>query len=155
MNKFGTAQPYAATFVILLNDKSEILLVKRATTGWMDGYYGLPSGKVENGEGFLAAAIREAKEEVGIVIAKQDLEFKVAMWRHEDDDQDIEWVDMFFEATAWEQEPYNAEPEVHSEIAWFPLADLPSNTIPAVRQALEAFKQGESYFEKDDFRQPS
>jgi 8-oxo-dGTP diphosphatase len=48
---------------IVLNDKSEILLVKSPLRGWE-----MPGGQVEVGESIKAAAIRETKEESGIDI---------------------------------------------------------------------------------------
>ena len=62
-NLATTKRPFCAAFMLIAQD-GKYLFVKRKNTAWMDGYYGLPSGKVERGEGFLEAAVREAKEEV-------------------------------------------------------------------------------------------
>ena len=48
---------------IVLNEKSEILLIKGPRRGWE-----MPGGQVEEGESLKAAAIRETKEETGIDI---------------------------------------------------------------------------------------
>lgn len=56
---YATATPYIASFVIL-RKAGKIAFVLREHTKWMNGYYGLPSGKVEKNEAFSAAAIREA-----------------------------------------------------------------------------------------------
>ncbi|QQS18886.1 NUDIX domain-containing protein [Candidatus Saccharibacteria bacterium] len=75
--KIEAAQPYSAAFM-LIKRGDKYLFVRRAHTDWMNGYYGLPSGKVEPGEGFFAAAIREAKEEVGVTVLPKDTMFKLA-----------------------------------------------------------------------------
>ncbi|MBP9853071.1 MAG: 8-oxo-dGTP diphosphatase [Patescibacteria group bacterium] len=146
MTVYDTARPYAAAYVLLERD-GKVACVKRVNTGWMDGYYGLPSGKVEKGEGFLAAAVREVKEEVGVNVAPQDLEFVSAFWRCEADDSEMEWVDILFRANTWEGEPYNAEPHVHSEIAWLDLSNLPDTVIPSLKKMLESAQEHLGYGE--------
>src|SRR2546430_1308799 len=102
-NIFGTARPYAACYVILRRD-NKVAFVLRHNAGWMNGYYGLPAGKVEVAENFRAGAVREAKEEVGITIAPSSLTHALTVHRLGDDK--LEWVDVYFEVTEWEGEPY-------------------------------------------------
>ncbi|QQS18885.1 hypothetical protein IPL68_02385 [Candidatus Saccharibacteria bacterium] len=47
-----------------------------------------------------------------------------------------------------EGEPYNAEPHMHDEIAWFCMSELPDNVIPSVRDMLEAIEKGDMYGER-------
>ena len=146
MKKIEAAQPYAAAFM-LIKRGDQYLFVRRAHTSWMDGYYGLPSGKVEHGEGFFAAAIREAKEEVGVTVQPEYATFKLTYWLQNDEEPGIEWCNVVFFAEEWEGEPYNAEPHMHDEVAWFRMSELPHNVIPSVRSMLEAIERGESYGE--------
>lgn len=139
---FDTATPYIASYVIVRKN-NKIAFVLRSNTGWMNNHYGLPSGKVEKDESYSAAAIREAAEEIGIKIAPEDLRFVHVMHRREGHD----WVDVYFEADKWQGTPMNAEPHVHSELAWLDLGDLPENVIPSVRYALEQISQGNAYSE--------
>ena len=53
---------------ILLRKEGKILLIRRKGTGYRDGWYSMPSGHLEKGEAISAAAVREAREEVGIRI---------------------------------------------------------------------------------------
>lgn len=142
MNKFDTATPYVASYVIL-RKSGKVAFVLRANTGWMNGYYGLPSGKVEKGENFIDAAIREAREEVGIEVSRGGLKHLLTVHRSEGND----WVDVYFEAINWRGEPFNAEPEVHSELAWLDLDNLPKNIIPSVRHAMKEIRAGKYYSE--------
>lgn len=50
---------------VLKNEKGDILLVKRER-GNFPGFWALPGGKLENGEGVYEAAIREIYEETGL-----------------------------------------------------------------------------------------
>lgn len=142
----GTAQPYIATYAILKRD-NKILCVLRGKTGWMNDKYGLTSGKVEHNETFLQAALREAKEEAGVTIKESDLHHVLTMHRYEAGDDYPDWVDVFFEATSWEGEPYNAEPERHNKIEWLDPHNLPDNMIPAIRFAIEQIELGNNYCE--------
>ena len=58
--------------VVILNDKGEICLVSRKED---HEDFGLPGGKLEKGESFEEAAIREVKEETGLDIKNLELIF--------------------------------------------------------------------------------
>jgi mutator protein MutT len=62
----STDRPRAAT-VLIFNERKEVLAVSRKTD---PNDLGLPGGKVEPGESFEEAALREAWEEVGVKILK-------------------------------------------------------------------------------------
>ena len=132
-----------ATYVFLLKD-DEILLMRRYNTGYEDGKYCLPAGHVEEGETPLQGIIREAREEVGVTLQEEDLQFSVSMYRKGPNDTRIEF---FYLATQWEGEPINAEPNKCDEVTWFPLSDLPENTIEYIRAAIEAYRTGTIYLE--------
>ncbi|MET7333044.1 NUDIX domain-containing protein [Nonomuraea sp. NPDC005650] len=108
--------------VLLLRD-SEVLLGRRAGTGYGDGLWHLPSGHLEAGESATEAAVREAGEEVGVAIDPADLRFVHVMHRAP------ERVGLFFAADTWIGEPYNAEPHKCSEVAWWPLDGLPHDMV--------------------------
>ena len=54
-----------AVYLILRRD-DRVLFGLRRGTGYRDGEWGLPSGKLEAGERLLDAMVREAKEELGL-----------------------------------------------------------------------------------------
>lgn len=139
---FDTATPYVACFV-LLRRGNKAAFVLRQNTSYMSGYYGLPAGKVEVNESYTAGCVREGKEEAGVTIDPANLKHMITVHRH----GEIDWVDIYFEATSWEGEPYNAEPEVHAELTWFDLTKLPESVVPHQKTALEAFLAGNTYDE--------
>jgi len=142
----GTAQPYIASYVIFRKG-DKVAFVLRSGTNWMDGYYGLAAGKVEEDESFTQAAIREAKEEVGIQLKESSLKQVFTMHRR-DPESDIKfWVDVFFEVTEWEGELFNAEPHMHSEVAWLDTNNLPENIITSIRFVLSEIAKGHNYAE--------
>lgn len=60
----------SAGLVIIQNNK---ILLAHPTNSPTNGSYTFPKGKVEIGESILEAAIRETKEETGILINKKDI----------------------------------------------------------------------------------
>lgn len=128
---------------ILVRQNDQMLLIMREQTGFCDGYYALPSGKVDPGEGFIEAAQREAREEVGIDIAAEDLRFVHFSQRRSEQ----VWDDVYFVADKWQGTPRNCEPQKHSHVRWFPIDDLPGKLIPYIASVLEHIERGELYSE--------
>ena len=111
---------------------SQILLLRRFNTGFADGQYSVPAGHLDGGETVIAAAAREAMEEVGVRIEPQDIEFSGVMHRLDGEER----VDFFVRIRDWAGEPSNTEPEKCDDLRWVNVSDLPANTIPYIRQAL-------------------
>lgn len=148
MITYDTQQPYIACFIVL-RKADTIAMVHRQNTAWMNGHWGLPSGKVEVGESFSAGAVRELQEETGITVTQSDLQHLITMHRHSiaSNGEYMEWVDVYFSVDSWSGELVNAEPHMHSEVAWIDSKQLPENTIPSVRASLTAAARGERYVE--------
>ncbi len=122
------------------------MLLQRANTGYFDGFYSLPSGHVDGGEPATVTACREALEEVGVVIKPADLKLLHTMHRLAEEGNH-ERIDLFFEATSWQGELRNNEPEKCSELRWAKLHELPPDMVPVVRQALDNIQKSVSYSE--------
>lgn len=131
-----------AVFLLLIQD-NQVLLLRRANTGHMDGQYGLPSGHVDAGEMPTTAAVRELAEEVGITIIPQDVMPVHTMYAN----GDPAYVYLFFNAKSWTGDPEVREPDKADQVAWFPIDNLPENTIPYVRWAITAHREGKHYSE--------
>lgn len=145
--KYSTQRPYIASFLIL-RDGNKVAMVLRKNTGYMDGYYGLPTGKVEYGETYRQGAVREAKEEAGVVIDQKHLRVAHVAHRHAEEGENfMDWVDVYFEVDHWQGEPHNAEPEKAERLDWLDLNNLPENIVPPQRAALVAIAQNETYGE--------
>jgi glycerol 3-phosphatase-2 len=65
--------PIACVNVAIVNAHREVLLTLRSKRVREPGRWCLPGGHIDPGEGWLQAAIRETKEEVGLVIVKPEL----------------------------------------------------------------------------------
>ena len=116
----------------------KILLSRRYNTGYMDGYYSVPAGHLDGNEPVRQAAMRETFEEVGLRLDPSSLAFAGVFHRHEGDER----VDFFLHVREWTGEPVNAEPSKCAELCWANVDDLPENTVPYVRRAIQNFRRG-------------
>ena len=131
-----------AVHVFFLRGES-ILLLRRANTGYEDGKYSVPAGHLDGGESVTAAAIRESLEEVGVTLEPGGIEHALVMHRR----AEAERIDFFVSVANWTGYPSNCEPEKCDELLWAPMDGLPTNVVPYVRRAIEAFQLGQRYVE--------
>lgn len=116
----------------------QILLSRRYRTGYMDGCYSVPAGHLDGDETVRMAAVREAREEIGVQIEPVNIAFGGVFHRREGDER----VDFFVHVREWSGEPINAEPEKCDELLWVDVNALPENTIPYIRRSIENFRAG-------------
>jgi 8-oxo-dGTP diphosphatase len=116
--------------------KNKILLIRRFQTGYMDGHYSVPAGHLDGNEPVRLAAAREAREEIGVQIDPEEICFAGVFHRSEGDER----VDFFMNVRNWTGEPVNSEPEKCDELRWVDLSELPQNTIPYIRRAIENYQ---------------
>ncbi|HLZ22463.1 MAG TPA: NUDIX domain-containing protein [Ktedonobacterales bacterium] len=137
MSAFQRFTAPVAVHLFLIRE-GRVLLLRRANTGYEDGSYSVIAGHLDGGEQVVAAAIREAREEAGIALARSAVSVVGVMHNR----ADVEYINFFLAAFVWSGEITNAEPHKCDELAWHPLADLPANTIPYVRRALDNYRRG-------------
>jgi 8-oxo-dGTP diphosphatase len=134
---------FPATVHMFFIRSDKILLSRRYQTGYMDGYYSVPAGHLDGNEPVSLAAVREAHEELGLRLDPHHIVFAGVFHRHEGDER----VDFFVHVREWTGEPVNAEPGKCDQLLWVDLQDLPENTIPYVRQAIQNF-QDDIFFQE-------
>ena len=128
--------------VCIIEKDGKFLFVKRAHTGMADGFYMLPGGHVDEGESVLHATCRELKEELGITVREEDLEFKLVepIKTH---------ITFFFKVKKYVGVPQNMEPEKHDEVIFL----SPDHPLihPFSKKELELINQGVYFFPNDAF----
>jgi 8-oxo-dGTP diphosphatase len=140
-------QVVPAAYVLLRRsaDRTDQLLLQlRQGTGYMDGHWAAAAaGHVEAGESVLAAAVREAAEELGIDIDPADLVPLCAMHRTVAPHCPIdERVDFFFECRRWTGEPRLQEADKSVDLRWFDLDALPDPVVPHELQVMTELRDG-------------
>lgn len=137
-----------AVFVIL-QKKNKILLLKRFNTGHKDGFYSFPAGHLEKNESIVEAAIREAKEEVGVTLREKDLQFVHVLHNCYKDEQDNPYLNFYFLVQKWKGEILNMEPKKCDELLWCDMEKLPKNTIGYISETVNKISSKKFFNEID------
>ena len=117
--------------------KTEILMM---LAEYLDNQYDLPGGHLESGEDLYDAMIREAKEELGIEIEREDMQM-VHIYHHFEKDM----LKFVFKVKTFKNEIQNLEPEKCKELKWVDIEKLPDKTISSIRRELENIKSKKYY----------
>jgi 8-oxo-dGTP pyrophosphatase MutT (NUDIX family) len=115
-----------AVQVRLFDEQGRVLFLRRAGTGFFDGFWSLPGGHVENGESLRQAAVRELAEELGIEVGAQAL-MPVAVVHRASDTNRIEFL---FDASRWQGTVRIAEPHRCDGLHWGDPARPPEPFAP-------------------------
>lgn len=114
--------------IIASNKAGQVCLVRHTyTPGWH-----LPGGGVERGENCLQAAIKEAREEAGLVIVPSDMTLLSIHSNFENFPGDHVLV---FATQKWLQTPTNTAHEI-AEYGFYDLNNLPDTTTAGTRRRL-------------------
>lgn len=135
------AEGFALTPVsyVILCRSGSVLLQLRQGTGYMDGHWSTAAaGHVEAHESVVEAASREAREELGVVIAAEVLVAVTTLHRSQRASAAMDGrVDFFFTCDSWLGEPQIMEPGKSAGLEWFSLDDLPEALVPHERYVLD------------------
>jgi len=127
-------------YVLLRRPDGRILLGERVNTGYADGQLCPPSGHLESGESVIDCAVREAKEEVGVLIDPRDVVFTHVV--HHRNPAGEGRIGMFFTVSRWQGEPVNREPHKCAGLLWADPDDAPPHTVPYTAAALAQIAAG-------------
>lgn len=128
---------------LLLIKEGKLFMQLRKNTSFAGQYYVL-AGHIDGNETLLQTAVREAKEEAGILIQEEDLRF--ATFSHANTN-DKEYIQVYFWCDKWQGTPTILEADKCAEIGFFPLNSLPEKTVPQLKIALEKAICGIPYYE--------
>jgi 8-oxo-dGTP diphosphatase len=126
---------------VILRRSDRVLLLRRAGDVYASGQLCLPSGHLEQGESVCQAAVREAFEETGIVLAPAALRHVLSVHQRNPGTSDTR-VGFVFTPGWWDGEPVNAEPHKHSELVWAAPAALPADTAEYTAAVITAAERG-------------
>ena len=123
-----------------ISGRKQILMLKRAGTGYYDGYYDLPGGHLEANEDIFDGMIREAKEEIGITIKREDMEILHIYHRYKGG-----MLKFVFKTDKYNGTLINNEPDKCEKIEWIDFEYLPENIVPSIKIELDNIKNGVYY----------
>jgi ADP-ribose pyrophosphatase YjhB (NUDIX family) len=140
MSDDGRLRVIPSVFVAVIKD-GKVLLLRRYNTGWIDGSFDLPAGHLENQEKLRAGAIRELKEETGLEADPKDL-FLIHVYQNHHNPEAPHYG-YIFATKKWSGTPKITEPNKCNEMDFFPLNNLPKETAPYIKKALENLSSGQ------------
>ncbi|MEV4440726.1 NUDIX domain-containing protein [Streptomyces sp. NPDC049577] len=126
--------------LIIQNDDGAVLFMRRESTGFADGMWSLPGGRVDHGELLVEAAAREAGEELGLHVRVQDLRTAHVLNKISDDGTPV--VGWYFHTRTWTGTPENREPHLCSELGWIQPHAMDPHTESTDHNAVEAWMSG-------------
>ncbi len=125
----------SSIYLILKNDDGQILLQRRQGTKLWPGFLALPAGHIDKGENAYEAAIREAREELGIEISLDDIVDTYVVNRK--NKSLPSYYDVYFEISKYIGEIKINEPEKCSELVWIDPNNLPYDMIDFEKEAID------------------
>ena len=132
--------PRASTAAFILNGKGELLIARRAKEP-AKGTLDLPGGFVDNEETAEQGMVREIKEETGLEITTENIEYLFSVpnvYRYSG--MDIHTLDLFFLCHVEGEPTVNAEDDA-AELTWLPLREVYVERfgLRSIRQAVHRF----------------
>ncbi len=128
--------PPQSAATLIVNAKNEVLLVHKAYGGRV---YGLPGGVVDPGELPVQAAVREAREEIGVEVR---LEYQLGVYHLRGGGRPEQYSTVYV-ATIVSGEPHVVDPREISKIGWYGLDALPTLLNNDAIAATEDFSRGQ------------
>lgn len=130
----------AAVYLIITNEKDEVLLQRRQGTSLWPNFLALPAGHIDDTENAYETAYRTAKEELDIIITREDIADSFVVNRRNKSLQS--YFDVYFKVSSYEGTAKINEPEKCSELKWVDLNNLPADMINYEVDALTSWKKG-------------
>ena len=121
---------------VLLTKEEKFLLLKRANTSWMNGFYNFPAGHVEEGESPKQSVVRELAEELGITVLIEDVVYQQTIFRSGQND-DMARIDLVFIVERWQGDPHVQE-DTSDKTLWVDQDTFPENVVPTVMSILNS-----------------
>lgn len=129
-------KPTIPVFVFLTSEE-RVYLQRRFQTGYRDGFYEPPVGKMDYGsdgyrESPQQAGCREVLEEAGVIVQPDDLQLFHTYLNYAEGDP---WLGLMFKTSIWAGTPSIREPQKCDDSGFFELSNLPMVT-PQVQDGL-------------------
>lgn len=127
--------------VLMVRDDGRVLLLRRAGQVYASGLLCPPGGHLEDGETVTQGALREVTEEVGVTIARRDLEFCHVIHHRSPEGQGR--MGVVFTTQRWAGQLSISEPEKCSALVWADPARPPVDCVPYTAAVLRRFCAGD------------
>lgn len=129
----------SAIYMIIKNEKGEILFQRRCGSKLWPDFLGLPAGHVDKGEDVYQALVREAREELNIDINSKDIEDTFVVNRINKNLKP--YYDIYFVIKNYKGIIKINEPNKCQELKWVLLDNMPEDVIEFEKIALDNYEK--------------
>lgn len=129
-----------SVYLLIFNEKGEVLLQRRQGTDLWPNFLALPAGHAVDEENVYETAIRTAKQELDITLSREDIVDTFVVNRRNKSLQS--YFDVYFKIDSYEGKIKINEPEKCSELKWVDLNNLPIDMINYEVEAINNWKKG-------------
>ena len=138
---------FNASVSFIIQKEGKFLLFYRTDGYFKDGWWVLPAGHVEAGETATQTVIRECREELGIEVFPEDVEFAHIVHNLVGENKRM---DFYFLVKKFKGNLSNLEPEKCEKMEFFASDSLPSEDkiAPTTLQALQKIQNHIRYSER-------
>ena len=139
----GSMTMLVAAVIVHDAARDRIVLLRRGRgSPFGHGLWDLPAGKCEAGEPVTAAAVRELREETGLVVDPAALTLVHVLHAGVGTGTPNGYLTVVFAARTWSGEPENREPGKHDHVGWVQLGVLPGELVPSTDKVLRGWRAG-------------
>ena len=132
----------AAVIVHDLEGERVVLIQRGPRAKFAQGMWDLPVGKSEPGEPITQTAIRELKEETGLLVDADSLQLVHVIHGARGVESPNGFLTVVFATHSWSGELTNNEPAKHSQVAWVEVDSIPDVFVPTTAAALHRYLTG-------------
>jgi len=144
----------AAVIVHDLDNQRVVLLQRGPKAKFAQGMWDLPVGKSEPGEPITETAVRELKEETGLVVTPEDLKLAHVIHGARGVESPNGFLTVVFSAHNWSGDLTNNEPGKHAQVAWTDVRSIPEAFVPTTAAALHRYLTGGPSVSVDSWADP-
>lgn len=130
---------------VIVHDKvaNRVVLLQRGENAkFARGRCDLPIGKNEPGEPITETAVRELREETGLIVRPEVLTVAHVIHGAWGVEAPNGFLTVVFAADEWTGEPENREPGKHAQVRWTDTAAIPDNFVNTTASALRHYLAG-------------
>ena len=127
---------------VIVHDKTAnrvVLLQRGPNAKFAKGMWDLPVGKSEPGEPITDTAVRELREETGLIVKPESLRVAHIIHGAWGVEAPNGFLTVVFAAHEWSGEPENREPRKHAQVSWVDADTLPEEFVPTTASALHQY----------------
>ncbi|WP_406690368.1 NUDIX domain-containing protein [Saccharopolyspora sp. ID03-671] len=125
---------------------NQVLLIQRGPEAkFAPSHFDLPIGKAHAAEPIVATAVRELREETGLIVTSDSLSLTGAIHGAWGVAAPEGFLALTFATQTWTGDAVNAEPHKHSDVIWCPTGQIPHLFVPTTRQALLSYLNSDTH----------